>query len=114
MNYDHTDHNKYETAALVLGFAGFILMLAGCCCNMYILMLSVVADVAAIVVSIISRQTTGGHFTRTTKQAMTLAVWALIFSFGFALLYSSVINNEELMAQIEALYESMGYDFTLP
>ena len=111
---ENTNRNKFESAALMLGTAGFILMLAGCCCNVYLLILSVIADIAAIAVALISRDTTGSKLSRTAKKAIVLASWALFFSIGFALFYSSVIHNEELMAQVYEIYESMGYDFTLP
>ena len=102
--------NTYETVALVLAFAGFILMLAGCCCNVYILLFSVVADIAAIIVAILSRQTTGGRLSGNAKHAMVLAIVALVLAFATALLYSSLIHNEALMSELQRIYEEMGYE----
>lgn len=104
------DGNTYETVALILGFAGFLLMLAGCCCNVYILLFSVVADIAAIAVAIISRQTTGGRLTSNAKHALVLATIALVLAFATAMLYSSIIHNEALMAELQRIYEELGYE----
>lgn len=108
--FRNSDGGTYDSVSLILGFVGFVLMLAGCCCNVYILILSVIADVAAIVTAILARQINGGRFTNNARQALILGIVSLVLAFGTAALYSSIIHNEELMTELQRIYEELGYE----
>ena len=98
--------------SFTLGIAGFIAMLAGCCCSTPVLILAVVLDIAAITVALISRQQTGNQLAKDARTAIILGSISLVLSFGLAMMFS-IMSNTELLQQVEDYYKQLGYDIDL-
>ena len=99
--------------SFTLGVAGFVAMLAGCCCSTPVLILAVVLDIAAITVALISRQQTDNRLAKEARTAIILACISLVLSFALAMLFSSIMSNTELLQQVEDYYKQLGYDIDL-
>ena len=106
-------NNNLVKISFTLGIAGFIAMLAGCCCSTPVLILAVVLDIAAITVALISRQQTGNKLAKDARTAIILASISLVLSFGLAMMFSSIMSNTELLQQVEDYYKQLGYDIKL-
>ena len=106
-------NNNLVKISFTLGIAGFIAMLAGCCCSTPVLILAVVLDIAAITVALISRQQTGTQLVKDARTAIILASISLVLSFGLAMMFSSIMSNTELLQQVEDYYKQLGYDIQL-
>lgn len=106
-------NNNLVKISFTLGIAGFIAMLAGCCCSTPVLILAVVLDIAAITVALISRQQTDNQLAKDARTAIILASISLVLSFGLAMMFSSIMSNTELLQQVEDYYKQLGYDIQL-
>ena len=100
--------SRTEAVAVSAAWAGLMMMLFGCCCNVYMLIIGIVADVVAIVAALLSRQENGGTFPGRTKNAVVMAGAALAGSFVMAYFYHRAINNEALMNQVYQMLQDMN------